>query len=245
MHRIVIAYLMAEKVEVNKSSIIAMVTISYYALYQLKFVVSHKISMFSKEKSNLLRSNLEHLLRSKGETQVAISESTGLNRTTIFKILDGRVASVQKQTLRKISDFFGVTMYELQHIDIATAEKINASISAYGNMNAAALPVIPLTSLIDQVTSGRSIGELTLFWPLTYYYGQGPNLIAVVMDKNPPDRYQIGDVLVIRKGVYKSTHLKFLYKQPGIFFTEAPTNVDELAANVVVLGDILEERYGN
>lgn len=70
--------------------------------------------MFGAEKSRLLRANLEHLLRSKGETQVSISESTGLNRTTLFKILDGRVTSVQKQTLRKISDFFGVTMCALR-----------------------------------------------------------------------------------------------------------------------------------
>ena len=201
--------------------------------------------MFGAEKSRLLRANLEHLLRSKGETQVSISESTGLNRTTLFKILDGRVTSVQKQTLRKISDFFGVTMYELQHIDIATAEKIDASISVHGNMNAAALPVIPLTSLIEQVNAGRSVGELTLSWPLTYYYGHGPNLLAILVDSNPPERYRCGDTLIIRKGVYKSTHLKLLFKRGAGFFTDAPPCVDDLAADITVLGDILEERYGN
>ncbi|AVJ19222.1 helix-turn-helix transcriptional regulator [Serratia sp. JUb9] len=201
--------------------------------------------MFGAEKSSLLRANLEHLLRSKGETQVSVSESTGLNRTTIFKILDGRVASVQKQTLRKISDFFGVTMYELQHVDIATAEKIDASISVHGNMNAAALPIIPLTSLIEQINAGRSVGELTLSWPLTYYYGHGPNLIAVAMDKNPPVRYRCGDMLIIRKGIYKSTNLKLLFKSNAGFFTDALACVDEVDAGVIVLGDILEERYGN
>lgn len=199
--------------------------------------------MFGKEKSNLLRSNLEHLLNSKGETQVSISESTGLNRTTIFKILDGRVTCVQKQTLRKISDFFGVTMYELQNVDIATVEKINASISVYGNMNAAALPIIPLTSFIEQVNSGRSIGELTLSWPLTYYYGQGPNLIAVLIDKNLPARYQNGDI-IIRKGVYKSTNMKLLFKKSSGFFINVHMNVDELETEIMILGDILEERYG-
>ncbi|WP_261640985.1 helix-turn-helix domain-containing protein [Erwinia mallotivora] len=201
--------------------------------------------MYKNEKNALLKENLEHLLRCKGETQVSLSESTGLNRTTIFNILDGRVASVQKQTLRKISDFFGVTMYELQNVDIATEEKINGSISACGNMNAAAVPIIPLTSLMEQIVSGRSIGELTLAWPLTWYHGQGPNLIGVVMDRNPPKRYQKNDLLIIRKGVYKSTNLKLLYKKTVGYFTDIPEVIDDIRSEVIVIGDIIEERYGN
>nr|WP_238526183.1 helix-turn-helix transcriptional regulator [Candidatus Hamiltonella defensa] len=46
-------------------------------------------------------------MRSRGETKASFSERSGITRTTIYKILEGKVNKVQETTLHKIASFFG------------------------------------------------------------------------------------------------------------------------------------------
>ncbi len=50
-------------------------------------------------------------------------------RTTIYNILEGKVVNVQQSTLRKISDFFGVSYEEIETIDFEAKEIIESSAS--------------------------------------------------------------------------------------------------------------------
>src|SRR5471030_2940932 len=98
--------------------------------------------MFKREKTERLKSNIKYLIKSRGETQLSLCSASGLTRTTIYNILEGRVVNVQQSTIRKISDFFGVSYNEIETIDLEEKETIESSISLQGNMNPAAVPII-------------------------------------------------------------------------------------------------------
>lgn len=61
--------------------------------------------MFRNNKNDYFRTNVRYLIKSRGETQVSLCAASGLTRTTIYNILEGRVSNVQQSTVRKISDF--------------------------------------------------------------------------------------------------------------------------------------------
>lgn len=52
----------------------------------------------AQRKINIIK-NIEYLMRTRGETKASFSNRTGLTRTTIYKILDGRVNNVQQATV--------------------------------------------------------------------------------------------------------------------------------------------------
>ncbi|MEQ1968531.1 helix-turn-helix transcriptional regulator [Xenorhabdus nematophila] len=81
--------------------------------------------MYKKQKMEHLRKNLQYLIDSRGETRVSICDRTGLNRTTIYNILDGRVQGVHSSTIQKVSNFFGVSYSEIETTDIAEKEALS------------------------------------------------------------------------------------------------------------------------
>ncbi|MCZ2943295.1 helix-turn-helix domain-containing protein, partial [Acinetobacter baumannii] len=93
-----------------------------------------------REKTEHLKSNIKYLIKSRGETQLSLSNAAGLTRTTIYNILEGKVVNVQQSTVRKISDFFGVSYDEIETLDFEAKEIIESSVSPQGNMNPAAVP---------------------------------------------------------------------------------------------------------
>lgn len=48
----------------------------------------------AQRKINIIK-NIEYLMRTRGETKASFSNRSGLTRTTLYKILDGRVNNVQ------------------------------------------------------------------------------------------------------------------------------------------------------
>jgi transcriptional regulator with XRE-family HTH domain len=98
--------------------------------------------MYKKEKTEKLKRNIKYLIKSRGETRLSLCNSSGLTRTTIYNILEGKVVNVQQSTIRKISDFFGVSYKEIETVDFEEKETIESSISLQGNMNPAAVPII-------------------------------------------------------------------------------------------------------
>ena len=123
--------------------------------------------MHKKEKSETLKNNIRYLIKSRGETQISLCNSVGLTRTTIYNILEGRVVNVQQSTIRKISDFFGVSYKEIESVDFKEREIIESDVSPDGNMNPAAVPIIKESALIQSLD--KRIGELATTCPLTYY----------------------------------------------------------------------------
>lgn len=71
----------------------------------------------AQRKINIIK-NIEYLMRTRGETKASFSNRSGLTRTTLYKILDGRVNNVQQSTVNRISDFFGVSCEEIEDYDL-------------------------------------------------------------------------------------------------------------------------------
>lgn len=196
--------------------------------------------MHKKEKTENLKNNIKYLIKSRGETQLSLCNSAGLTRTTIYNILEGRVVNVQQSTIRKISDFFGVSYKEIETVDFEEKEIIDCSVSLQGNMNPAAVPIIKESLLIKSLE--KRIGELATIRPLTYYFGLACNVIGVLLENEISGSYEVGDLLIVKKGLSNSAGEKLVYdKKTHQLLVVTDAYVDSSAFGVV--GDILEQRF--
>lgn len=195
-----------------------------------------------REKTEHLKSNIKYLIKSRGETQLSLCSAAGLTRTTIYNILEGKVVNVQQSTIRKISDFFGVSYAEIETIDFEAKEIIESSVSPQGNMNPAAVPILKESQVIQNLD--KRIGELATLYPLTYYFGTSHNLIGVRLEQAIPGINEPGDLLIVQKGTSSDGKEKLVYdratKRMRISL-EACAHSDRLC----VVGDIIEERFND
>lgn len=201
---------------------------------------SGKSAMYKKEKSETLRSNIRYLIKSRGETQLSLCNSSGVTRTTIYNILEGRVVNVQQSTIRKISDFFGVSYKEIESVDFEEREIIESSVSLEGNMNPAAVPIIKESLLIQSLD--KRIGELATVCPLTYYFGAACNLIGVLLESEINGANDSGDLLIVKKGLSNSDREKLVYDKTTkkLFIS----NERFLDSDVIcTIGEVIEERF--
>lgn len=157
------------------------------------------LQMHRREKNEHLKSNIRYLIKSRGETQLSLCNASGLTRTTIYNILEGRVTNVQHSTVRKISDFFGVSYKEIEQVDFEEKEAVDQSISFAGNMNPAAVPIINEGFLVSCLE--KTVGELVTLFPLTYYFGTAHNLLGVLLEQDIEGGNSSGDLLIVHKGV--------------------------------------------
>ncbi|WP_025110553.1 helix-turn-helix transcriptional regulator [Pseudomonas sp. H1h] len=196
--------------------------------------------MHRRERSENLKNNIKYLIKSRGETQLSLCHSSGLTRTTIYNILEGKVVNVQQSTVRKISDFFGVSYEEIETIDFEEKEIIESSISPQGNMNPAAVPVIKESMLLQSLD--KRIGELATIYPLTYYFGASFNLIGVLLENEISGMNEPGDLLIVQKGASTSDREKLVYDKVTMKLSishEGSFDTDR----VCVVGEVIEERF--
>lgn len=195
-----------------------------------------------RERTEYLKSNIKYLIKSRGETQLSLCNASGLTRTTIYNILEGKVTNVQQSTIRKISDFFGVSYEEIETIDFEEKEIIESSISPQGNMNPAAVPIIKESLLIANLD--RRIGELATLYPLTYYFGTSYNLIAVLLENEIRDMNEPGDLLIVQKGSSTDDKEKLVYDRltKKLLIVSTPYSSSD---DMCVVGDIIEERFND
>lgn len=196
--------------------------------------------MHKKEKAEKLKNNIRYLMKSRGETQLSLCNSSGLTRTTIYNILEGKVVNVQQSTIRKISDFFGVSYKEIETVDFEEKEVIENSVSPQGNMNPAAVPIIKESFLIQSLD--KRIGELATTHPLTYYFGTACNLIGVLLESEVSVVNGKGDLLIIKKGLSSNDKEKLAYNRvtKKLFITTELCSDSDI---VFVVGDVMEERF--
>lgn len=198
--------------------------------------------MHKRERTEYLKSNIKYLIKSRGETQLSLCNSSGLTRTTIYNILEGKVVNVQQSTIRKISDFFGVSYTEIETVDFEEKEIIESSVSLQGNMNPAAVPIIKESLIISSMD--KRIGELATLYPLTYYFGTSCNLIAVLLENEISEINEPGDLLIIQKGASSDDKEKLVYDRvtKRLFITNDACASSE---RMCVVGDIIEERFND
>ncbi|WP_223520192.1 helix-turn-helix transcriptional regulator [Pseudomonas sp. GL-B-19] len=196
--------------------------------------------MHKKEKTENLKRNIKYLIKSRGETQISLCNSVGLTRTTIYNILEGKVVNVQQSTIRKISDFFGVSYKEIETVDFEEREVIESSVSLLGNMNPAAVPVIKESFLVQSLD--KRIGELVVTHPLTYFFGTACNLIGVLLESEISGVNESGDLLIVKKGLSNSDKEKLVYDKAtkNLFITRESSCCSD---DVLVIGEIVEERF--
>lgn len=198
--------------------------------------------MYKKQKMENVRKNLQYLLNSRGETQISLCQRSGLNRTTIYNILDGRVYNVHTSTIQKVSNFFGVSYHEIERTDLAEKERINTITSVDGNMNPCAVPVIVQSDFSTGDIYNEKIGLLVSEQKLTYYFGQGPNIIGVLLEKDIAENYNAGDLLIIKRGTFTEGHASLYYnKLKGLFVIRNFQSQDD--DGILFIGEIMEERY--
>lgn len=193
-----------------------------------------------RERSENLKNNIKYLIKSRGETQLSLCHSSGLTRTTIYNILEGKVVNVQQSTVRKISDFFGVSYEEIETIDFEEKEIIESSISPQGNMNPAAVPVIKESVLLQSLD--KRIGELATIYPLTYYFGASFNLIGVLLENEISGMHESGDLLIVQKGASNSDREKLVYDKVTAKLSICHEGSID-TERVGVIGDVIEERF--
>lgn len=195
-----------------------------------------------REKTEHLKSNIKYLIKSRGETQLSLCSAAGLTRTTIYNILEGKVVNVQQSTIRKISDFFGVSYDEIETLDFEAKEIIESSVSPQGNMNPAAVPILKQSLVIRNLD--KRIGELATLYPLTYYFGTSHNLIGVRLEHAISGSYEPGDLLIVQKGASSLGKDKLVYDRASkkMFITLEACASSE---RVCVVGDIIEERFND
>lgn len=196
--------------------------------------------MHKKDRTEKLKNNIKYLIKSRGETRLSLCNSSGLTRTTIYNILEGRVIHVQQSTIRKISDFFGVSYKEIETIDFEEKEIIENSASPHGDMNPAAVPVIRERLLIQSLD--KRIGELAITHPLTYYFGTACNLIGVLLENEISGMNEAGDILIVKRGISNDTGDKLAYDKT----TKKPIIISGDRFNSetsYMIGDVIEERF--
>ena len=195
--------------------------------------------MYKKEKTERLKTNIKYLIKSRGETRLSLCNSSGLTRTTIYNILEGRVVNVQQSTIRKISDFFGVSYKEIETVDFEEKEVVESSVSLQGNMNPAAVPIIKESALVQSMD--KRIGELATTQPLTYYFGSACNLIGVLVENGIGNVNEPGDLLIVKKGLPSGDKEKLVYDtvKRKLFITCELS----FGSEVFVVGEIVEERF--
>ncbi|MCL6704233.1 helix-turn-helix domain-containing protein [Pseudomonas sp. T1.Ur] len=196
--------------------------------------------MYKKEKAEMLKNNVKYLIKSRGETQISLCNSSGLTRSTIYNILEGRVVNVQQTTIRKISDFFGVSYKEIESVDFEEREIVESSVSLHGNMNPAAVPIIKESQIFYCLN--KKIGELVTVYPLTYYFGSASNLIGVLLENDIEGAYESGDLLVVRKGGLSSAAEKLIWRQSTKEFQVVTGHLSSSDATLVI-GEVVEERF--
>ncbi|VVN39665.1 hypothetical protein PS858_00087 [Pseudomonas fluorescens] len=198
------------------------------------------ILMHKKDRTEKLKNNIKYLIKSRGETRLSLCNSSGLTRTTIYNILEGRVVHVQQSTIRKISDFFGVSYKEIETVDFEEKEIIESSASPDGNMNPAAVPIIRESLLMQSLD--KRIGELTITHPLTYYFGPDCNLIGVFLENEISEMNEAGDLLIVKRGLSNGSADKLGYNKVTNRLTIAIDNHFD-SDTTYIIGDILEERF--
>lgn len=196
--------------------------------------------MHRNKKNEYLKSNIRYLIKSRGETQVSLCIASGLTRTTIYNILEGKVSNVQHSTVRKISDFFGVSYDEIESVNFEEKEYLDRSTSYEGNANPAAVPIIKEAVLIKYID--KTIGELVTLFPLTYYFGSAHNLVGVLLENQCSALYEAGDILIMHKGM-ASSEADYLAYDTVSKKLSIVSGRDIDLSDLRVIGYVVEERF--
>jgi transcriptional regulator with XRE-family HTH domain len=187
----------------------------------------------SKKVNDCIVKNTCYLIKSREESKLSFSERAGITRSTIYKIINGNVKKIQRGTVEKIADFFGVSVKLLEEYDIASIEA--SEVYPGENINPVCVPVIPESEIADIYT--QKISKLLVDHASTYCYTIEKNIICVKLHSHKALGYSLNELIFIRRffsGEGKSPVA--IIQNGNLIIKEKPSPHDCL------LGYIVEER---
>lgn len=196
--------------------------------------------MFKRDKTERLKSNIKYLIKSRGETQQSLSNACGVTRTTIYNILEGRVVNAQQSTIRKISDFFGVSYKEIETVSFEDMDVVGSGVLLMSDMNPTAVPIVKERFLMPSID--KKIGELVATHPLTYYFGSASNLIGVLLENRIEGANESGDILIVKRRPLNNDNEKLVCNTmtKSLFISRERYVGSE---TLTVIGEVVEERF--
>lgn len=215
--------------------------VSCYSVYKTAFPQLMKTSAL-KRKSNII-SNIEYMMRKRGENKSSLALRAGVTRTTLYRILDGKINRVQPSTVTRIADFFGVACDVIEHCSIEELDRIDNLLSIDGNKNPAAIPLIPQSDLLACMET--RVGQLIMRYPVTWAFSEGPNLIGMRVETSIGNTFFPGDTLIIKRYSLPDNHQPSLVYSAGKGF-----HLSALSDSVCcipreesrLIGTVIEER---
>lgn len=191
-----------------------------------------------KRKTNVIN-NINYLIKSREETRASLSNRTGVTRSTIYNILDGKVKSVQNSTIERIAEHFGTTCYIIENNDIEEIERKEQTVAIDGNKNPTAIPVIDEDEFFT--TINKTIGELVVKYPITYLFKIDTNIVALKVGSQLSDLYNINNILIIKRfAVPVHDELKLLLTENNKLTIRR--SKDYINDTEKLIGIIIEER---
>lgn len=194
----------------------------------------------AQRKSNIAK-NIHFLIEEHGETKTSFSQKTGLTRATIYKILEGKVSHVQQSTVTRISDFFGVSCETIENTDLSRMKEMEDTLALNGNKNPIALPVIPATCLRN--TLSKTVGQLVQIFDTTCYFSSGGNFIALLIDTDMGEAFEVGSLLIVNRSPFKRGKLPslFLDRNNTLKIREPSLEENSCSDQEVWVGVLIEE----
>lgn len=185
-----------------------------------------------KTKDNIVK-NINYLIKSREESKLSFSEKSGVTRSTVYKILDGKIKNIQKGTVEKVANFFGVSVKLLEEHDIASIEE--SENNPDGNINPISVPIIKESQLHKKFS--RKISQLIVECDNTYCYTNERNIICIKLESDKKPYYLRGEMLFIRRF--------FKGNDDELLVTIRNKNIEikgEIISDDLLIGYIIEER---
>jgi DNA-binding Xre family transcriptional regulator len=193
------------------------------------------------QRNSNIAKNIIFLIEEHAETKTSFSQKTGLTRATIYKILEGKVSHVQQSTVTRISDFFGISCETIENTDLGKMKQMEETLAFNGNKNPIALPIIPATCLRN--TLSKTVGQLVQIFDTTWYFSSGGNFIALLIDAEVGETFDVGTLLIVNRSPFKRSLLPslFLDNNNTLKIRETSSEENNCDNQEVWLGVLIEE----
>ncbi len=182
-------------------------------------------------------------MRKNGENKSSLAMRSGVTRTTLYKILDGKINRVQHSTITRIANFFGVRCDVIEHCNLEELDRIDNMLSVEGNKNPSAIPLIPQSEVLSSMDA--RIGQLIMKYPVTWVFEEGANLIGLTVESEIDKIFFPGDTLIIKRYATPVKNQPSLIYEPkrGFYLHNlSDYKKKDQTINEKLIGTIIEER---
>jgi len=141
--------------------------------------------------------------------------------------------------VERLADFFGTTCYIIENENIEEIEILDRTTAVHGNKNPSAVPIIDENELTKTIY--KTIGELIITHPITYFFQNETNIIGVKVGNQLSDIFSINSILIIKRfSAPKSNELMLTLTNTQQLAIRR--HRDDIHYTDKIIGIVLEER---